>query len=131
MARDTGGNIAIDFVWGNMPMQPNDDRGSDTLNASLDNHIIASTQYNGYPGYTPVTPYLDTVANVAVPDVVGDATADATTAIEAAGLVVSASTTATDATAENDGTVKSQSPAAGTTVNVGTTVAIVSYAYSA
>lgn len=131
MARDTGGNVAVDFVWGNMPIQPNDDRGSDTLDAALDNHVIVTTKYNGFPDYTPVSPYLDTVANVAVPDVVAALTAAATSTLEAAGLVVSATTTATGATVDNDGTVASTSPAAGTMVNVGSTVAIVSYAYVA
>lgn len=27
--RDSGGNVQVDFVWGNMPLQPNDDRLDD------------------------------------------------------------------------------------------------------
>jgi hypothetical protein len=53
MARDTGGNIAVDFVWGNMPLQPDDDRGANILDPALDNHEIADTNYNGYPSFTP------------------------------------------------------------------------------
>lgn len=134
MARDTGGNIAVDYVWGNMPMQPDDDRGSDTLDPALDSHVIATTKYNGFPGHTPVSPYLDTVANVAVPNLAGLTESAATTAITAAGLVKGAVTTADNAagaTAGNDGKIKSQSPAAATVVNVGSTVTLVKYAYSA
>lgn len=133
MARDTGGNIAVDFVWGNMPMQPDDDR-DDALDPALDGHIIASTQYNGYPDYTPVAPFLDTVANVAVPNVVGQTESAANTALVAAGLVKGAVTTADNAagaTSGNDGKVKTQTPAAGTVVNTGSSVALVKYAYTA
>jgi len=70
MARDTGGNIAVDFVWGNIPMQPDDDR-STPLDPNLDSHIIATSQYNGFPGNTPVFPYLDVTGNIAIPNVVG------------------------------------------------------------
>lgn len=128
MARDTAGNVAVDYIWGNMPMQPNDDRGANTLDPALDNHVIAATSYNGFPGYTPEGPYLDTIANVTVPDVVGETSADATTAIEGAGLVVSVTTSADGADVSNDGTVKSQSPAAGYVVNTGSTVSVVVYA---
>lgn len=92
---DTGGNVAVDFVWGNMPMQPDDDRGENTLDPELDNHIIATTQYNGFPGYTPIAPFLDTTANVAVPVTVGLTEAAATTALTTAGLVKGAVTTST------------------------------------
>lgn len=134
MARDTGGNIAVDFVWGNMPMQPDDDRGDNTLDPDLDSHIIATSEWNGFPGHTPVAPYLDTTANVAVPNVAADTAADAQAAIEAAGLVYAAGTAldnAGGATAENDGTVGTQSPAAATVVNTGSTVTVRVYEYTA
>lgn len=55
--RDSLGNVAVDFVWGNLPMQPDDDRGgegqSDTLDPALDNHIIATTGYSNFPQYIP------------------------------------------------------------------------------
>lgn len=130
---DTGGNVKVDFVWGNMPMQPDDARGLATLDPALDNHIIATTQYNGFPGYTPVAPYLDTVANVAVPNVVGLTEAAATTALTTAGLVKGTVTTADNAagaTALNDGKIKSQTPAAATVVNTGASVALVKYVYT-
>lgn len=134
MARDTGGNVAVDYVWGNIPMQPDDDRGANPLNADLGYHVMATTSYNGFPAHTPVAPYLDTIANVVIPNVVGDSEADATTALTAAGLVKGTVTDADNdagATAENDGTIKSQSPAAGTKVNTGSTVTLVKYAHTA
>lgn len=75
MALDTSGQQAVDFVWGNFPMQPNDDRAAavtpaniggstgdyawaattrvaaDRLDAALDNHANAEAGWAGYPGY--------------------------------------------------------------------------------
>jgi hypothetical protein len=50
--RDSGGNVQVDFVWGNMPMQPDDDRDT-PLNSGLDNHIIATTGISNFPGFIP------------------------------------------------------------------------------
>lgn len=128
MARDTEGNIAVDFVWGNMPMQPDDDR-EDALDPALDGHIIASSNYNGFPDYTPSAPYLDTITNVTVPNVVGKTEAAAETDLVAADLILgTVSSTLTGATTVNDGKVKSQSPAAASLVNTGAPVAVVLYA---
>lgn len=176
MARDTGypqvtgGNIKVDFVWGNFPMQPDDDRtGTATQisagNASYDkgwgattlvnstaltktaitktlnnditssvenNHSVALNNWNGFPDYTPVAPYLDTVDQAAMPNVVGLTETAAGTALVAAGFVKgTVTTTATGATALNDGLVKTQSVAATTVTNLGTSVNLVKYAYSA
>lgn len=55
MARDSGfpnntaGNIAVDFVWGNIPMQPDDDRtgdGSATVVVASD--AAQNKQWSGY-----------------------------------------------------------------------------------
>ena len=62
---DTAGNIAVDFVWGNFPMQPNDvrpDTATCRLDPALDNHIIALSGWGGYPQF---------VANSAGEDVAG------------------------------------------------------------
>jgi len=73
---DTSGNVAVDFVWGNFPMQPNDDRTDGTsvevvaanasgnkswsgysvypsarLNPALDNHAIAEAEWANYPSF--------------------------------------------------------------------------------
>jgi hypothetical protein len=76
MATDTSGQQAVDFVWGNFPMQPNDDRTdggasvvvaadaaqnydwsgysvypSARLNSDLDNHANAEAGWSGYPTF--------------------------------------------------------------------------------
>ena len=80
MATDTSGQQAVDFVWGNFPMQPNDDRAAavtpanfsanssgdyawsattrvaaDRLDAALSNHANAEAGWSGYPAYTAGT----------------------------------------------------------------------------
>jgi hypothetical protein len=131
-------NIKVDFAWGNVPMQPNDDRDEDAqLDPELDNHIIATSQYQGFPAFTPGAPYDDTIANVAVPNVVGLLASTAQSAILTAGLDYSLTTTAVGATSGNNDKIKTQTPAAGTLVNVSseqggdTVVSIVKYAYVA
>lgn len=178
MARDSGfpnntaGNIAVDFVWGNFPMQPDDDRtgnGSPTVVVAADaaqnvdwsgysviqspaltktditvnlspgltsvvgnNHSVALNNWNGYPDYTPAAPFLDTVDQAAVPNVVGLTETAAGAALVAAGFVKGAVTTTADgATAENDGLVKTQGIAATTLTNLGTSVTLVKFAYVA
>jgi hypothetical protein len=98
---DSKGEVAIDFVWGNFPIQPNDARPDTTagrLDPALDNHIIALSGWNGFPQYAPNTPgedVLGAVDYVLVPSVLGLTTALATDAMKDASLV---STTATAAT---------------------------------
>jgi hypothetical protein len=88
---DTAGNVAVDFVWGNFPLQPNDDReenGGELLDATLDNHSIAYEGWNGYPLYTPNTEGAEGAGFIVVPSVIGQTTANATDILEDAGLVV-------------------------------------------
>jgi hypothetical protein len=110
---DTAGEVAIDFVWGNFPIQPNDarpDAASATLSESvttrvagrlapaLDNHIIALSGWGGYPQFTANSAGEDVVGAtdyVLVPSVIGLTTALATDAMRDASLV---STTAAAAT---------------------------------
>lgn len=125
---DDLGNVQVDFVWGNMPMQPDDQRGMATLDPALDNHIIATTMYNGFPGYTPVPPFDDTVPNRTVPNVVGLTESAATTALTNVNLVKGIVTeTEVGATTSNDGKIKSQAPTSGTVVNSGDEVDLVKY----
>jgi hypothetical protein len=98
---DSAGEVAIDFVWGNMPIQPNDAR-PDTLagrlDPALDNHIIALSGWGGYPLFTANSAGEDVVGStdyVLVPSVLGLTTALATDAMKDASLV---STTASAAT---------------------------------
>jgi hypothetical protein len=52
--KDDLGNVQVDFVWGNFPLQPDELRASGhKLNASLDNHSIATTGYANFPSFLP------------------------------------------------------------------------------
>jgi hypothetical protein len=100
---DTAGEVAIDFVWGNFPMQPNDARPNATANRldpALDNHIIALSGWNGYPQYNPNTAGEDVAGPtdyVLVPSVLGLTTALAQDAMKDASLVVTTAAAATNA----------------------------------
>lgn len=134
--RDTSGEMRVAFVWGNMPMQPNDDRAT-ALDANLGNHDIAASGWSGYPGF--VATNTGTWDDITVPNVVGLTEAAATTALTAAGLTKGAVTTANNAagaTSENNGKIKTQTPAAGTVINPSggynsKVVALVRFAYTA
>jgi hypothetical protein len=97
---DTAGNVAVDFVWGNFPMQPNDEReenGGELLDPALDNHSIAYEGWNGYPLYNPGEEGAEGAGYIVVPSVIGLTTAVATNVLEDDGLVVTAGTAATNA----------------------------------
>lgn len=129
---DDLGNVRIDFAWGNMAMQPNDQRGENTLDPALDNHIIAVAGYEGFPAFIQGPPYDDTLPNVAVPDLDGLDGMAAASAITDAGLEYNTLTTTSNAggaTAENNGLVSTQLPVAGTLVNTGTEVSYSVYEY--
>ncbi len=130
---DDAGNVRVDHVWGNLPMQPNDARGAAVLDYALDNHVIVETGRYGFPAYDASwVGDGDDVPNVKVPDVRGLDETAAGAALVAAGLVLgTVGTTATGATAENDGLVKTQSVAPGTSKNQGDAVNVVVYAYVA
>lgn len=121
--------VRIDFAWGNIPMQPNDDRGENTLDPELDSHIIATSGYQNFPAFTSGGVFDDTIANAVVPNLVGMTLNQVGDALTAAGLVGSQSLSTDGATSGNNGKVKSQAVAAGTSLNVGSTVAYVSYNY--
>lgn len=53
VTRDDAGNVQVDFVWGNFPLQPDADRGLNTLDPTLDNHSIATTGYANFPQFLP------------------------------------------------------------------------------
>jgi len=112
---DDAGNVAIDFVWGNFPIQPNDDRpdaASATLSTTVytrvagrldpaaDNHIIALSGWNGFPQYAPNTAGEDVAGPtdyVLVPEVRGLTTALAVDAMKDASLTVTTAAAATNA----------------------------------
>jgi hypothetical protein len=100
---DSAGEVAIDFVWGNFPIQPNDarpDTAAGRLDPALDNHIIALSGWNGFPQYEPNTTGEDVAGAtdyVLVPSVLGLTTALATDAMKDASLVPTTATAATNA----------------------------------
>jgi hypothetical protein len=97
---DDGGNVVVDHVWGNMPMQPNDVRlenGGELLDPDLDNHNIAYEGWNGYPLYTPNTAGAEGAGYIVVPSVIGLTTAVAGRTLVDDGLVVTTATAATNA----------------------------------
>jgi len=117
---DSAGNIAVDFVWGNFPLQPNDQRpdtATGRLDFALDNHVIAQTGWNGYPGYEPNTDgeYVSGTPFIVVPNVLGLTTALALDALKDAGYVTANITTASAAT-NTAGVVTAASRTAGSGV---------------
>lgn len=136
MARDSGrydaitdtwidDNVRIDFAWGNIPIQPNDDRET-PLDPELDSHNIVFDNYAGYPAVNSGN------ANIAVPDLVGMLTGYAYSAVADLGLNYSVDGSQTvGATSQNDSHVYSQTPEPGTMVAAGTTVSVVIYEYVA
>ena len=97
---DDAGNVAVDFVWGNFPLQPNDDReenGGELLSPTLDNHSIAYEGWSGYPLFTPNTAGPEGAGYIVVPSVIGQTTANATDILEDAGFTVTTGSAATNA----------------------------------
>lgn len=97
---DDAGNVCVDRVWGNFPMQPNDARSEAVqgdLDATLNDHVIAYAGWNGYPLYTPNDDGAG-VGYVNVPSVIGVVTATAVDTLDDAGLVVTTASAATNTT---------------------------------
>jgi hypothetical protein len=87
---DTSGNVVVDFVWGNIPVQPNDERAASVsqigggsgdyawaattkvasarLDAALSNHAAVEAGWAAYPLYYPAA------GNYIVTQVSGDGT---------------------------------------------------------
>jgi hypothetical protein len=106
---DDAGNVVVDFVWGNFPLQPNDQRpdtATGRLDFALDNHVIAQVGWNGYPLYVENTDGSavdsDSPADgiqgdeifLKVPTVIGLTTALAVDALKDAGFATVATATA-------------------------------------
>ena len=98
---DTAGEIAVDFVWGNMAPQGNDSRTT-RLDLTLGDHINLESGWNGYPQFTPNTTGSDVAGStdyVLVKNVIGMTTADADDVMKDSGLTVT--TTAAANAAKN------------------------------
>jgi hypothetical protein len=95
---DTAGEMAIDFVWGNMAPQPNDARTT-RLDLTKGDHINLESGWNGYPQYTPNTTGSDVAGPtdyVKVPNVLGLTTANADDVMKDSGLTVTTASAATN-----------------------------------
>ena len=122
---DSSGNVAVDYVWGNFPAQPNDERADGTptitatsnasqnkswtsystiasarLNPALGNHADIETEWSGFPDFTAnsVGKKSGGVYYISVPNVLGLTTALALDALKDAGYEAANITTATAAT---------------------------------
>lgn len=105
---DTSGQVAVDFVWGNMPLQPNDDRpnavgvvgtpGRLDPNASI--HEIALSGWGGYPLFTANDPgeELSGVAYIKTPNVLGYTATEAVDALKDSGYLAGSITNTTGVT---------------------------------
>ena len=66
MALDDLDNVRVDFAWGNLPLQPNDDRGDSIFTDQLlnpgGNHDINATSWNQYPEFAGSHNYMVTDA---------------------------------------------------------------------
>ena len=110
---DDKGNVAVDFVWGNFPMQPNDVRaenGGSLLDYTLDSHNIVEDGWNGYPQYTPNSTGSQTagVDLILVPNVLGSVATDAAALLgdlELNTTIASAATNAAKSITDIDRTV--------------------------
>jgi hypothetical protein len=136
---DTAGEVAIDFVYGNLPIQPNDARpnaASATLSTTVytrvagrldpaaDSHINALSGWNGYPQYTPNTAGEDVVGAtdyVLVPEVRGLTTAEAVDAMKDASLTVTTAAGTTNTATQPTGINVTTTTSASVTVAGGTT----------
>jgi len=97
---DSSGQVVVDFVWGNLPVQPNDQRNSaNRLDITLDNHINTESGWSGYPLFTPNTTGADVIGYtdyILVPSVLGSTSALAADALADVSLVVTTAGGATN-----------------------------------
>lgn len=121
---DSSGNVAVDYVWGNFPAQPNDERADGTptattaynaaqngqwttkstiasarLNPTLGNNADIETEWSGFPSFTAnsVGKKSGGVYYISVPNVLGLTTALALDALKDAGYEAANITTASAA----------------------------------
>lgn len=120
---DTAGEIAVDFVWGNIAPQPNDARTT-RLNLALGDHINLESGWNGYPQYTPNTAGSDVAGPtdyVAVTNVLGFTTANAADVLADNGLTVTTASAATNTATQITQVNATTTTAATLTIAGGTT----------
>ena len=131
---DTSGNVAVDFVWGNFPIQPDDKRvtspSQTTVVSGAQNHswtyvstkpsakldptqnseVIADEAWASFPGYTENEGVPVSSTSITIPNVAGYGYKHAVEALVLAGANVGTVTyRTTGATPANTGTVYSTS----------------------
>jgi hypothetical protein len=105
---DTSGQVAVDFVWGNLPMQPNDDRPNAVgvvgtpgrLDPDASIHEIALSGWGGYPLFIANDPgeELSGVAYIKTPNVLGYTATQAVDALKDDGYLAGSITNTTGVT---------------------------------
>jgi hypothetical protein len=119
---DTAGEIAIDFVWGNMAPQPNDSRTT-RLDLSLGDHINLESGWGGFPQFTANSVGSDVAGStnyVLVTNVLGFTTANAQDVLGDNGLTVTTASAATNTATQPTGINVTTTTAATVTVAGGT-----------
>ena len=149
---DTSGNVAVDFVWGNLPLQPDDARvtspsqtttvgaaqnhswtyvstkPSAKIDPTQDTEVIADEAWATFPAYAPNTGVPASSTSISIPDVTGYGYKHAVEALVLSGANLGTVTYRTSgATPANTGQVYSKS-ASGTHTE-GTAVNLVVYKY--
>ena len=119
---DTAGEIAVDFVWGNIAPQPNDSRTT-RLDLSLGDHINLESGWGGFPSFTANTTGSDVAGStnyVQVTNVLGFTTANAADVLADNGLTVTTASAATNTATQPTGINVTTTTAATVTVAGGT-----------
>ena len=149
---DDAGNVVIDFVWGNLPLQPDDVRvtspsqtvtvggaqnhswtnygtkASAKINPAQDTHVIAEEAWANFPAFAANEGVPASSTTITIPDVTGYGLISAVEALVLAGANVgTVSYRTTGATYANTGTVYSVSTSGSNTE--GTPVNLVVYKY--
>lgn len=149
---DTSGNVAVDFVWGNMPLQPDDARvtspsqtttvgaaqnhswtyvstkPSAKIDPTQDTHVIADETWAAFPGYAQNSGIATSSETITVPNVAGYGLIHAIEALHLAGANVGTVTyRTTGATPANTGTVYSTSVTGSHTEGTATNLVVYRY----
>ena len=54
---DTAGNVVVDFAWGNIPMQPNDERTTTADFTTAPSTVVSAANATGNYGWSGYTVY--------------------------------------------------------------------------
>jgi hypothetical protein len=149
---DTSGNVAVDFVWGNMPIQPDDKRvtspsqttvvggaqnhswtyvstkPSAKIDPTQDTEVIADEAWSAFPGFVPNEGVPASSTTITIPNVAGYGYVHAVEALVLAGANVGTVTyRTTGATLANTGTVYSTSVTGSYTEGTATNLVVYRY----